>query len=142
MSYDLAVFAPEAAPHERGAFLDWYEEQTEWGEDHTYDDPAVTTPGLRAWFTEITAKFPPMNGPLASDNLDDPCVTDYSIGRNMIYAAFAWSQAQEARRAVVSAAGRHGVGFFDVSSDDAAIVFPGDSLAPANSSRKPWWKFW
>ena len=29
MSYDLMVFAPEAAPSKRAAFLDWYDEQTE-----------------------------------------------------------------------------------------------------------------
>jgi hypothetical protein len=148
MSYDLMVFAPEAAPRDCEAFLAWYGQQTEWSEMHSYDDPVVATPGLRAWFAEIVEQFPPMNGHLASDDPDDPCVTDYSVGKNVIYAAFAWSQAGAARRAVVAAAAKHRVGFFDVSSDDPAIVFPGDSesaVQPAGddvSPGKPWWRFW
>ena len=38
------VFAPDAAPSKRPAFLDWYEEQTQWTENHGYDAPAVATP--------------------------------------------------------------------------------------------------
>src|SRR5207237_8064186 len=30
MSYDLMVFDPAGAPGKRAAFLDWYDEQTEW----------------------------------------------------------------------------------------------------------------
>ena len=48
MSYDLMVFDPAAAPREREEFMQWYDAQTEWAEDHECDDPAVTTPALRA----------------------------------------------------------------------------------------------
>ena len=44
MSYDLMVFDPEAAPVDRHAFMEWYEAQAEWSEDHSYDDPSVSTP--------------------------------------------------------------------------------------------------
>lgn len=68
--------------------------------------------------------FPPMNGPLASDDVDNPKVTDYSLGRAVVYAAFAWSQASAAHEATRSRAIKHRVGFFDVSSESGDIWFP------------------
>ncbi len=76
MSYYLMVFEPTVAPNERNAFMEWYAQQTEWTEDHSYQDQAVTTEKLQAWFREMIEHFPPMNGPLASDDVDDPTVTD------------------------------------------------------------------
>ena len=70
MSYDLMVFDPRSAPADRAAFLAWYREQTEWTEDHGYDDPAETTVELRAWFWDMMKDFPPMNGPHASRDDD------------------------------------------------------------------------
>jgi hypothetical protein len=147
MSYDLMVFAPEAAPRERGAFLQWFAQQAEWGEAHSYDDPAVSTPELRSWFLDIITTFPPLNGPYATDDVDDPRVTDYSVAHGVIYAAFAWSEAEPARETVVRLARQHRVGFFDVSSDDPAIVFPDDpgSASPpagGRTDKKSRWKFW
>jgi hypothetical protein len=68
--------------------------------------------------------FPPMNGPLASNDVDDPKVTDYSLARSIIYAAFAWSQAERAHGRTMELAAKHHVGFFDVSSKEGAIWFP------------------
>jgi hypothetical protein len=120
------VFAVEAAPSEREAFLEWYDGQTEWEEDHGYDDPAVSEANLQSWFKEMIESYPAMNGPYSSEDLpeDDAVVTDYSIGRSVIYAAFAWSKAEEAYEAVFRLAGKHGVGFFDASSDEAAVWVP------------------
>lgn len=133
MSYDLMVFEKTAAPKNRGDFMEWYEKQTEWDEDHEYNDPAVTSNDLRNWFMAITKKFPQMNGPCAPDDEawekmeemgTDSYVTDYSIGKEMIYAAFSWSLADEAFETVKELAKEHGVGFFDVSSTDGEIIFP------------------
>ena len=124
MSYDLMVFDPAAAPRNRDDFLSWYDAQTEWGEGHSYDDPQVTTPALASWFADVSKAFPPMNGPHASSDYDDPNVTDYSIGRSVIYAAFAGSVAASAFEEVDRLATKHGVGFFDVSSDEGEIRFP------------------
>jgi len=124
MSYDLMVFDPAAAPRERGAFMKWFEQQTQWTETHGYNDPNVPTPPLRAWFTEMIQTYPPMNGPLASDDDDDPKVTDYSVGKTVIYGAFAWSEAQAAYAQVKSLAARHHVGFFDVSGQEGDIWLP------------------
>lgn len=123
MSYDMMVFDPGAAPRTRDAFLAWYQTETTWSETHRYDDPVVTTPALRAWFDAMAERFPPMNGPFASGR-DGASVTDYSVGTKIVYAAFAWSVANEAREAVCSLAARHGVGVFDVSSDEGRVLVP------------------
>jgi hypothetical protein len=132
MSYDLMVFDPVSAPRERSAFMGWYDQQTQWSEDHGYGDPDVTTPGLRAWYEAIRQTYPNMNGPDAADDdhIDDSA--DYSIGRHIIYAAFRWSQAEEVYPLVRSLAVEHGVGFYDVSGDegDGEIYFPGAELRP------------
>jgi hypothetical protein len=118
------VFEPSAAPGERSAYLDWYRLQTEWSEDHSYDDPAVTTAKLSAWFTEMRRDFPNLNGPGAADAGDYRRATDYSIGRSVIYACFQWSEAESAYAIVRALAVRHGVGFFNVSADDGEFWFP------------------
>ena len=61
---------------------DRYRIQTRWGEGYSYHDPEVSTPNLRAWFTEMIQKYPSMNGPLAPQPLSegDPRLTDYSVG--------------------------------------------------------------
>lgn len=126
MSYDLMVFAPEQAPTEREGFLDWYDEQSEWEEEHSYDNPAVSTPALRAWFMEMIQSYPAMNGPLSSPSLpeDESTLTDYSVGRSVIYAAFAWSKAEQAYDTMFKLAAKHGVGFFNASSDHAEVWLP------------------
>ena len=80
MSYDLMVFELSAAPKERKEFMDWYDRQTEWSEDHDYQDYKVATESLQQWFSEMIRSFPPIDGPLATDDFDDPKATDYSIG--------------------------------------------------------------
>jgi len=124
MSYDLMVFDTEAPPPDRAAFLQWYSEQTKWVEDHAYDDVAVTNPKLRNWYLEMIQEYPPMNGPDAVDNPDNPRVTDYSIGKAVIYACFAWSQAESARADTFRLAEKHGVGFFDASANDGGVWVP------------------
>lgn len=140
MSYDLMVFEPTAAPRDRAAFMSWYGQQTEWAEGHSYADPAVTSPALQRWFQEMIQYFPPLNGPLASTNLDSPQVTDHCIGQVVVYSAFAWSQADAAYAKMRELAIKHSVGFFDVSADDGEILFPGE--AQLQPSKKPWWRLW
>jgi hypothetical protein len=119
MSYDLVVFAPDAAPAKRPAFLDWYEAQTEWPEDHGYDDPAVATPALQALYTDLAASFPPARDDAPNSG------TDYTIGRTLIYMTFNdWDKIDEAHGAVFALAARHELGFFDVSSDLAEAWLP------------------
>lgn len=115
MSYDLMVFSPEAAPKTPTDFMAWYSAQTEWTEAHSYDDAAITTPGLRAWYLEMGQTFLDMNGPDATDDHTSEYETDYSIGRVVIYAAFSWSLTNEAYETAYRLAQKHQVGFYDPS---------------------------
>jgi hypothetical protein len=96
MSYDLMVFDPKDPPTDREGFMAWFDRQALWDEEHSYDNPNVSTPELRSWFLEMIKQFPAMNGPYASDDVDDPKISDYSIGKSAIYVALAWSQAETA----------------------------------------------
>lgn len=130
MSYDLMVFAPEAAPKKREPFLAWHEEQTELAEDHSYADPAVTTPALQAFYADIVQTFPAMpldereDEDVDDEEDDDSTDTDYTIGKGFIYMSFPWSQIDDAHATVTRLAGQHGVGFFDVSSDIGETWLP------------------
>lgn len=139
MSYDLAVFDPDVAPLERQEFLAWFDHQTEWNESHGYDDPRVSSPALRQWFLEMITQFPAMNGPYAQADMpdDEASLTDYSVGRSLIYAAFAWSKMEEAYEIMFRLAERHGVGFFNVSSTTSDVWLPNSNgaLVLAHSSR-------
>ena len=67
-----------------------------------------------------------MNGPHATEEVDDDRVTDYCIGKSVIYAAFAWSEAEAARQRMFDTAKHHGVGFFDVSAQNGEIWRPSE----------------
>ncbi len=135
MSYDLMVYEKTKAPNTRKKFMEWFEQQTEWSEDHDYQSISVSSPSLQNWFMEMKDTFPPMNGEYAPDmellsedeNLENH-VTDYCIGREVIYAAFAWSVADEAYELMRRLAQKHDVGFFDVSSDNGDIILPDGSM--------------
>ncbi|WP_198118176.1 hypothetical protein [Massilia rhizosphaerae] len=121
MSFDLMVFAPEAAPARRPAFLDWYEEQTAWLEDHGGIDPAAAAPALQAFYTDLAAEFPPA----PADDPDPGFGTEYTIGRALIYMSFLdWDKIDAAWEAVHRLAARHELGFFDVSSDLGEVWLP------------------
>ena len=137
MSYDLMVFEKYKAPAVRKEFMVWYEKQTEWSEEHDYQTISVASPSLKNWFMEMIEKFPPMNGKY-TPNLDpfdeseaedlERHSVDYSIGRDMIYAAFSWSVAEEAYEQMRSLAQKHGVGFFDVSGEKSEIILPDGTM--------------
>jgi hypothetical protein len=123
MSYDLMVFAPEAAPAKRPAFLDWYDEQTEWEDDIAYADPTVSAPSLKAFYADMVAEFPPISSETA--HMEPESGTDYMIGKSLIYMAFhGWDKIDKAHETVFRLAAKHALGFFDVSSDLAEVWLP------------------
>ena len=123
MSFDLMVFEKTNAPKFFEDFLSWSTEQTQWTEDRDYDSVEGTSPQLEAWFMEMKATFPPLNGPYC---LSDEAITaeienrltDYSIGSSVIYAAFSWSAATEAGELAEKLARKHSVGFFNPQTAD------------------------
>lgn len=118
MSYDLMVFDPAAAPSKKRApFLDWYDQQAEWEEDHNYDDPAISTPALRNFYADIVTAFPPQQE-------EEGPGTDYTIGSALIYMTFEWERIDTAHETVFRLAAKHQLGFFDVSSDLAETWLP------------------
>ena len=142
MSYDLMVFEPSSAPRDRAEFMKWYFAQAEWSEEHSYDDPSVSSSALQKWFNEVIEHFPALNSPLASDNDDDPNLTDHCIGRDVIYSAFPWPCAEEAYRLTRELAGKHQVGFYNVSAEEGEILFPGEDYSVPADDKKSWWKLW
>ncbi len=135
MSYDLMVFEKTKAPAAKKAFMAWYEKQVEWGEEHDYNTISVSSPPLQSWFMEMIETFPPMNGEYApaSELLDEDenlesHMADYSIGHDIIYAAFSWSVADEAYEQMRLLAQKHQVGFFDVSADDGDVILPDGTM--------------
>ena len=128
MSYDLMVFEAKSAPKNKAEFIQWYSKLTEWEEDHNYNDVQICCPELRAWYREMLAHFPAMNGPDAKtevcDDDDELRLTDYCIAKSAIYCAFAWSQADLAYKTVKSLATKNGVGFFNVSGSSGEILLP------------------
>lgn len=131
------VFRPDVAPRTRPEFMNWYHDQTQWSEEHSYDDPAVTSDNLKSWFIEMIESYPAMNGPYSKEEDEDSdFVTDYSIGKDVIYAAFAWTLAEQAYDKMRALAEKHKVGFFDASADEGDILFP-DSFGKNESIDKP-----
>jgi len=148
MSYDLMVFNLKSPPSDRKGFINWYDNQTTWSESHNYNDPDVTTPELRAWFMEMINQYPAMNGPFATDDIDNPKMSDYSVGKSIIYVAFAWSQAESAYQTMFDLAKKHNIGFFDVSTSNGAVWMPdqkGEYICmhggdDTQKKTRKWWK--
>src|SRR5262249_27408930 len=121
MSYDIAIFDPAHAPREREAFLQWWDKQ-EWAEWDRYNDPAVTTPSLRAWFREMIEDFPALNGPYASPT--DHRAASYSLGHFLIYVAI-WFNPRGTHERAFNLAAKYRLGFFEPSSPSGEIWVPG-----------------
>ena len=136
MSYDILVFDPAHAPRERVAFLEWWHVQADWSEPHPYNDPAFTTPALRAWFLEMIERFPALNGPYAAPR--DQRAADYCIGYHLIYMAM-WFDKKAAHERAYELAGKHRLGFFEASSADGEIWLPGEGTKLVLVSRSDEW---
>ena len=117
------IFDPISASHDRDEFMSWYDKQTEWSENHDYANPEVITPSLRSWYLDMILEFPSIDDPVHMEE-DNPRLSEYNFGSSIIYVAFAWSQATNAREAVFRLAKKHKIGFFDVSAEDGGVWLP------------------
>ncbi|QUL55311.1 hypothetical protein KDC22_01635 [Paenibacillus tritici] len=129
MSYDLIIFEPSSAPRDKKEFMAWFEQQVQWSEDHEYNNPLVCSEPLQRMYSKLSEHFPNMNVDeevfeAMEEAGTDNRLTDYSLGTDVIYAAFAYSVAEEAYTTMRSLAVEYKVGFFNVSSDDGEIIFP------------------
>ena len=121
MSANLLVFEKEKAPKQPIAFLKWFYTKAEWGAERDYNDIVGTSQKLIDFYFELKEVFPPMNGKYAPDDATieaDPGLedrlTDYCIDDDLIYMAFAWSVADEAKDKVKELAFKHDLGYFDM----------------------------
>jgi len=116
------VFLPDKAPKDPDDFFDWFDEQTEWDEDHDYRDAKVCAGPLKAWFADMIVSFPVLG---LKRNTDQD--TDYSLGRVMILAVFSPRVAKTAHDQVMALARTHRLGVFEASSDNGTIWWPDGS---------------
>lgn len=127
MSYDLLIFKGEDAPRDKNEFKKWYEELVDWKSEYDYHDYKQSDEAIQAFFLELIETFPPMNGPLALESMEeDSYATDYSIGENFIYCGFSWLVFDTAGDIVKSLAKKHHLGFFGIS-DYQEILYNDES---------------
>ncbi len=139
MSYDLMVFEPEAVPLAHDEFLEWYARQTKWSEDHGYDNPTIATERLQAWFNDMIQIFPAMLGPGLQEHVsaDEVSTTDYAIGRDFVFASFAWSKSEAAYMTVARLAEKHGLGLFNASSTGEEVWIPEEGRMALAHDKEP-----
>ena len=128
------VFNKESAPKSRAQFMLWYEEQTTWAENHGNVGLAHVSRSLRGWLSEMVKVFPAARGPFAYTMYND--LADYSIGKDIIYVSFSDEAAKAAYTTALALAGKYEVGFFDVNTENAAILFPQNGRLLALAARK------
>lgn len=126
MSYDLVVLDKQKRFTNKKDFLEWYNVLTEWADNVDYNDYAHTTPSLQKWFLEMKDIVPPLNGKSAppDDELDkgEFLASDYTISKDAIYVAFAWSNAEKVHPIVAMLAKKHDVAFFDITNE--RVIYP------------------
>lgn len=138
MSYDVLVLDKHKRFKTGDEFLKWYDQVTEWQEDIDYNDYRHATPSLQSWFLEMKDIARPMNGEFAppDDEFDsgDYKEADYSIARECIYAAFAWSDAERVCPLIKELAKKHDVAYYAVS-DNGDVIYPDGTVLNTISSR-------
>lgn len=125
MSYDLMVFEKSKAPKSYEDFLNWTSHQTEWSEERDYSSIDGTALKLTAWFIEMIKTFPALNGKYSLPDEEafvnediEKHLTDYSIGSEIIYAAFGWSMVDEANKTALELAKKHDIGLYNPQSGE------------------------
>lgn len=145
MSYDLMAFEISKAPKEKEEFFKWYDKQSEWEENHDYDDINVSSEKLQNFYKEMIKTFPPMNGancPSDEEIENNPeledYLTDYCIGYDVIYIAFSWSKDEEAYNLMKKLCKKYQVGFFDVSGDGDVFYWNEDEKNIEKKENNNW----
>ena len=132
MSFDLLIFDPQLVEYrEPAAFLEWYDDLTEWEDGVDYYDPAPASAPLQSWFHEMRIDYPPMNGPFAPSLDEIDRAQDYSIAPDSIYASFSYSAGVKVVEQAFDEAAKRSLGIFD--PQDGTVYLP----APDGMALKP-----
>ena len=134
------VFDPGLAPA-TSEIAEWYGEVMEAGAE-SYDFAAGSDPAsgksdrLRAFYDEMRARFPAMNGPdaVSDDEVDNDRVTGYEFYPGFVYMDFRWSACEAAVEAVSALAREKGLGLFD--PQESEVIFPKSDPSASRS----WWR--
>ena len=140
MSYDVLVLDKHKRFKTGDEFLTWYNRVTIWAEDIDYHDYRHATPSLQSWFLEMKDIARPMNGEFAppDEEVDSGefMEADYTIGKDHIYVAFAWSDAEHVYPIIEAMSKKHDVAFFEfVGSGD--VIYPDGTVLKTMPSKSP-----
>ena len=110
-------------------FLEWYDGVTQWNDDLDYNDYEHATPHLKDWFLKMKDIVPPLNGKYApsDDDLGNGRYqeADYTIARDGIYMALAYSDADEVKAIAFDLAEKNNLSYFDISGSGELHNFDG-----------------
>ena len=131
LAFDIGV-----APNNRKEFLEWKEQQMEWKEEHDYNNINISSNNLKNWYMDIINKFPPIIEDLENydeefeKNENNEYLTEYSIGKNIIYSIFNWRKAEEAFELIKILSEKHKIGFLIIEAylEINEIYFPNGKI--------------
>ena len=133
MSYDFMVIDSHKRFKNSKSFLVWYYGAVEWNDDVDYNDYHHATPELQQWFLDMKDRVRPMNGEFAPAEeevgKEEFEQADYSIGRNCIYVALAYSDVGKVGPIAFNLAKKYGLSFFNVSGDGILYFSDGKTMA-------------
>ncbi|GII99138.1 hypothetical protein CLV28_1779 [Sediminihabitans luteus] len=141
MSYDVVAFEQDALEPETAvgaggrdteADFDAWFDGAAWSDDADTEDPATTSPRLRAYCEILWTRFPAMNDGLSptgegaqqvSRALSD-VLADYTYGPHLVQTSFSDAVARDALAACAAAASQAGVSLALVSAGRPTPVLP------------------
>lgn len=139
MTYDVLVFAPEAAPASRRKFLRWY--GLEGNEENAASGLSSMDLRLQSWYVKMVKFFPPRRGPLAAPSSfkGEGFLSNYVLRRNSIYTSFDSSKMEEAVSRCMTLAQECGLGIYLVGEKEFMLLFPkGGEMEMVKSHWLPW----
>ncbi|MBQ3805569.1 MAG: hypothetical protein II844_07170 [Prevotella sp.] len=127
MSYDIMIIDHQPQFKDGKEFYTWYNNVTQWNDTIDYNDYRHTTNSLQQLFLEMKDVVRPLNGEFAPS--DDELETgeyleaDYSIGKDFIYIALAWTDCEKTSKKAFELAQKYKLAYFDASGDEE-LHFP------------------
>ena len=136
IDFYVLAFDINVAPKNRNEFLEWKEKQMEWKEDHDYNNINISSDNLKNWYMDIINTFPPINEDMEKYDEEfekienNEYLTEYSIGKNIIYSVFNWIKAEEAFDLVKMLSKKHRIGFLIIEAylEINGIYFPDGTI--------------